>query len=171
MPNQIAQSTRAGGHIPTPRLRLHPVNPAQAEQLANGDSPLACVPDYPHAGTHAAARMQRHSLEVDNWVPGFGLYLMVRRADALVVGDIGFHTPPDARGAVEVSYGLAPSARGHGFATEALRALTAWAHDHGAATVLAQIDPDNTASLAVVAWADFLEVRSDGARLRFRHQG
>lgn len=172
-----ADARRVRGHgraeveIPTARLILHGVDPVQAEQLAQGVSPLPCVPDYPHADTETAARMQRHALEVDNWVPGFGLYLMVRNDDGMVVGDIGFHTPPDVRGAVEVSYGVADSQRGRGYATEALKALTRWAHRQGVATVLAEVDPANQASQAVLAKAGFLPVRADGPKLRLRHQG
>ena len=162
---------RAEVEIPTARLVLHGVDPAQAEKLARGISPLPCVAGYPHADSDTAARMQRHALEVDNWVPGYGLYLMVRRADGLVVGDIGFHTPPDQRGAAEVSYGVADSVRRRGYASEALVALTAWAHAHGASTVLAEVDPTNHASRGVLAKAGFLPVRSDGPKLRLRHQG
>ncbi|CUW20828.1 Acetyltransferase [Propionibacterium freudenreichii subsp. shermanii] len=162
---------RAEVEIPTTRLVLHGVDPAQAEELARGISPLPCVAGYPHADSDTAARMQRHALEVDNWVPGYGLYLMMRRADGLVVGDIGFHTPPDQRGAAEVSYGVADSVRRRGYASEALVALTAWAHAHGASTVLAEVDPTNHASRGVLAKAGFLPVRSDGPKLRLRHQG
>ena len=40
-----------------------------------------------------------------------------------MIGAAGFQGPPDDTGAVRVGYGLAESARGHGYATEALRAL------------------------------------------------
>jgi RimJ/RimL family protein N-acetyltransferase len=60
--------------------------------------------------------------------PGaYGVYQLVRSGDDLVVGDIGFHGPPTQRGSVTVGYGLAPGARGVGYATEALRAVAAWA--------------------------------------------
>jgi [ribosomal protein S5]-alanine N-acetyltransferase len=45
----------------------------------------------------------------------------------VVVGDIGFHGPPSRARSVTVGYGLAPGARGHGYATEALRAVVSWA--------------------------------------------
>src|SRR5215213_1507718 len=66
---------------------------------------------------------------VDNGAdPGaYGVYQLVRSSDAMVVGDIGFHGPPNPGGSVTVGYGLAPGARGRGYATEALRAVVAWA--------------------------------------------
>ena len=156
--------------IDTPRLVLQGVDPAQAEMLAVGRCPLPCAVDYPHEDTSAAARLLRQSIEVDNWVPGFGMYLIIRREDGLVVGDIGFHTPPDERGAAEVAYGVAPSARNRGLASEALEALTRWAHAHGCATVVAEVEPDNTASLKVLARCGYLPLHSPGPWIRLRHQ-
>src|SRR6266542_3895830 len=60
--------------------------------------------------------------------PGpYGMYQLVRQSDSIVVGDIGFHAPPDWAGTVTVGYGLAAQARGKGYATEALQALIGWA--------------------------------------------
>lgn len=153
----------------TRRLDLVGVDPAQAQELAAGSCPLPCVPDYPHADTSSAARLARAALELDNWVPGFGMHLVVRRSDGLVVGDAGFHAPPDLRGAAEIGYGLAPSARGRGYASEALSALVSWAHAHGCVTVLAEVEPGNEASLAVLGRCGFTPVRAAGSRLRLRH--
>ena len=42
------------------------------------------------------------------------VWLIVRRADGRVLGDLGTHGPPDREGCVEIGYSLAPSARpGH----------------------------------------------------------
>ena len=115
--------------------------------------------------------MARAAVELDNWVPGYGMYMIVRRRDGLVVGDIGFHAPPDLRGAAEIGYGLAESARGRGYLTEALAAVLEWAHAHGCATVLADVDPGNRPSLAVLERCGFEPVRSPGPQLRLRHVG
>ena len=40
------------------------------------------------------------------------VWLIIRRADARILGDIGLHGPPDNHGCVEIGYSLAPSARG-----------------------------------------------------------
>lgn len=156
--------------IPAQRIILVGIDPAQAEQLAHGVCPFPCAPDYPHADTSTAARLMRRSVEVDNWVPGFGMYCIVRTEDSLVIGDIGFHAPPDLRGACEIGYGLAESARGHGFAREAVQAVTTWAHHHGCTTVLADVNPDNYPSIAVLEHCGFDQVRSSSPQLRYRHQ-
>jgi GNAT superfamily N-acetyltransferase len=51
------------------------------------------------------------------------VWLVVRRADGRIVGDIGTHGPPDSEGCVEVGYALAPSTRGQGIGTAAVAAL------------------------------------------------
>jgi RimJ/RimL family protein N-acetyltransferase len=51
------------------------------------------------------------------------VWLIVRRADRRIVGDLGTHGPPDSEGCVEIGYSLAPSARGQGIGTAAVAAL------------------------------------------------
>jgi RimJ/RimL family protein N-acetyltransferase len=51
------------------------------------------------------------------------VWLVVRRADGRIVGDLGTHGQPDSEGCVEIGYALAPSARGRGIATAAVAAL------------------------------------------------
>ena len=150
-------------------IALHEITPAEAQDLTEGRCPVPCVPDYPHSDSMAAARLARDSFWLDNWVPGFGMHLIVTRHDGLVVGDVGFHAPPDERGSVEISYGLAVSARGHGYATRAVRLLCASALAHDcASSVIAETTPGNPASIAVLDRCGFSPVRPSGDRLRFR---
>jgi RimJ/RimL family protein N-acetyltransferase len=51
------------------------------------------------------------------------VWLVTRRADGQILGDIGTHGPPDSQGCVEIGYSLAPSARGQGIGTAAVAAL------------------------------------------------
>ena len=51
------------------------------------------------------------------------VWLVVRRADGQILGDLGTHGPPDSEGCVEIGYALAPSARGKGIGTAAVAAL------------------------------------------------
>lgn len=51
------------------------------------------------------------------------VWLVVRRADGRIIGDLGTHGPPDSEGCVEIGYTLAPSARGQGIGTAAVAAL------------------------------------------------
>ncbi len=51
------------------------------------------------------------------------VWLIVRRADKRILGDLGTHGPPDSEGCVEIGYSLAPSARGKGIGTAAVAAF------------------------------------------------
>ena len=60
----------------------------------------------------------------------FGYYRITRLADGRAIGGLGFKSQPDG-GCVEIGYGLAPSARGDGYAAEAVIALLTVAADQG----------------------------------------
>jgi L-amino acid N-acyltransferase YncA len=75
------------------------------------------------------------------------VWLIVRRADGRIIGDIGTHGPPDSEGCVEIGYALAPSARGHGTGTVAVAALVkCLATVPGIRQVTAITSASNTAS-------------------------
>ena len=66
----------------------------------------------------------RASTGPDPWLHGFAV---VDREDRSVIGSAGFAGPPDDSGTVEIAYGIVPSRQGRGLATEAARALIAFA--------------------------------------------
>ena len=88
-------------------------------------------------------------------------YLIVRDYDSSFVGACGFKTKLGV-GRVEVGYGVAPTVQGKGAATTALKLLSEIAFASGATEVLAEILPENTASIRVVQKVGFLQV---GARV------
>jgi [ribosomal protein S5]-alanine N-acetyltransferase len=64
------------------------------------------------------------STSPDPWVHGFS---MVHLDTGVTVGQCGFKGPPDSDGMVEIAYGVASSQESKGYATEAARALVAYA--------------------------------------------
>ena len=93
--------------------------------------------------------------------PWSNSFLIMRCADERFVGACGFKTAPNA-GRVEVGYGVSPASQGQGAATTALKMLSAIAFGAGASEVLAEVLPDNWASIRVVQKAGFAKV---GARV------
>src|SRR4051794_32865104 len=84
--------------------------------------------------------------ELGRWV-----WLVLLPADRTIIGDIGFHGPPDRTGTVELGYVLTPAYRGHGYATEAARVLLAWASAQpGVRRIIANCDASNRASIRVL---------------------
>ncbi|MFF0415331.1 GNAT family N-acetyltransferase [Kitasatospora sp. NPDC004745] len=88
---------------------------------------------------------------------------VVSEPDGVVVGDAGFHRPPDEDGTVEVGFTVVPAHRRQGYARAMLAALLLRAAaEPGIRTVRARISPDNTASLATVAGFGFARVGEQG---------
>lgn len=152
--------------VQTRRLLLHAIDEPAARRLLaqapGGDDRWAA--GYPSAGDLASVGAFLRATEEQGDQRPFGHYQVILREGGLVVGGVGFKGRPRA-GRVEVGYGLIPSARGHGYAAEALTALLAVAADHGVTTVLADTTHDNTASQRTLLRTGFTLVGED-ARLR-----
>jgi RimJ/RimL family protein N-acetyltransferase len=81
--------------------------------------------------------------------------------NGVVVGDIGFHSPPGPEKAVEIGYTVVPAWRGRGVASRACEVILQQAWQDGAETVIAETDHDNVASQAVLLGNGFRR-RPDG---------
>jgi RimJ/RimL family protein N-acetyltransferase len=138
--------------LETARLVLHPMTIGDAERVLTGepDDTVHWAPGYPTEGDVLAARR----LVSTGDARPFGNYEIRRRADGYAIGGIGFHRAPDQDGRVTIGYGLVPSARGNGYATEALRALLAFARARGVIRVEGDTNHDNIASQHVMTAAD-----------------
>lgn len=85
----------------------------------------------------------------------------------VVVGEAGFHGPPDEDGRVEIGYMVVSQHRRHGYAEEAVRALMCCASaEHGTTRFRACISPDNTASLNLIGKLGFTQMRRQHHRRR-----
>ncbi|MFJ3761687.1 GNAT family N-acetyltransferase [Streptomyces sp. NPDC090080] len=159
--------------IAADRLDLVGIRPAEARDLRlGGDGGFTWAEGGPYQGTRDAAGFLLKAYEGGVHRPEFGVFALVRREDGRAVGGLGFHSAPDEDGRVEIGYDLTESARGHGYATEALRALADWALARPDVTSLfATVDPANTPSQAVVTRAGFTKVSADGEGLAFELRG
>ncbi|MGW7240784.1 GNAT family N-acetyltransferase [Streptomyces sp. NPDC054804] len=155
--------------IPADRLDLVGIRPAEARDLRlGGDGGFTWIAGGPYEGTRDAAGFMLKAYEGGVHRPEFGVFALVRREDGRAVGGMGFHSAPDEEGRVEIGYDLTESARGHGYATEALRALADWALSRADVNSLfATIEPANIPSQAVVTRAGFTKVSEDGEGLAF----
>ncbi len=149
--------------LPTERLILHPVDVAEAEriavrQLSPDDS---WAEDFPFDGDVIGATMFLRATAAHGDQRPFGHYVITRIADGQVIGGVGFKGQPE-NGSVEIGYGLAPSARGHGYAAEAALALIALAREHRLTRVAADTDNGNIASQRTLEHAGFTQIGTNG---------
>ena len=83
-------------------------------------------------------------------------FYMLRIPDEVLIGSCGFKDVPKS-GRIEIGYGVSPKARNQGFATAAVAELLRIALSTDEVfQVLAQVNPDNVASIRVVQRLGFL---------------
>jgi RimJ/RimL family protein N-acetyltransferase len=141
---------------------LHAVDVTEAERIvARSAGPTdTWADDFPFEGDVGAVGGFLRATATHGDQRPFGYYRITRLADGLAIGGLGFKGPPES-GCVEIGYGLAPSARGHGYAAEAVIALLTVAADHGLFKVIADTTLDNVASQRTLIRGGFRLVRTD----------
>jgi RimJ/RimL family protein N-acetyltransferase len=120
--------------VHTERLNLTPLGPEAIEALLAGDGVLAerltgarfrepAPPPYMAESFPVVRdRLRAHPAEAGWWN-----WLIVARDSGEAVGSVAFGGPVSADGAVLVGYAIYTAYEGRGYATEAVRALVAWA--------------------------------------------
>ncbi|MGI8911676.1 MAG: GNAT family N-acetyltransferase [Rubrobacteraceae bacterium] len=94
--------------------------------------------------------------------------LIIHEGDRTVIGETGFHGPPDGTGTVEAGYSIIPDYRSRGFAYEATRALIEAAlASPGINHVIAECLHDNAPSLRVLEKLGMRRAGSAGSAVRF----
>lgn len=152
-----------GSDVATARLVLRPWSADELAAVPGGARMDHWAEDFPAEG--------------DVVIAGFvaalpdpaesGQRQVVERSTGLVVGSIGLFWPP-SDGVVEIGYGIVPSRRGLGYASEAARELAAFALTApGVHTVCAEVEPANPASVRVLRKAGFRSLGDDGTTARF----
>ena len=149
--------------LQTPRLQLHAIDIEEGERIASRSAgPTdAWAYDFPSEGDVGAVGGFLRASATHGEQRPFGYYRISRLSDGHTVGGIGFKGQPQV-GSVEIGYGLAPSARGHGYAAEAISALLAVANELGLLRVTADTTRDNIASQQSLVRAGFRLVSANG---------
>jgi len=139
--------------VTSERLRLPLWTPDDAAAIRAGQHRDGWHRNYPRRDDRDAATIYHPG---DPWAPRH----VVRGTTAL--GSIGFFGPPEpaAYGVpeVEVGYGLVDEAHGWGCATEALAAVLVET-DRAGVRVRASVEPENKASIRVLAKCGFTQLR------------
>lgn len=154
--------------LETARLRLRPHRLADFDAMhAMWADPattryISGIPSTTEQSWHRLLRYAGH------WqLLGFGYWLIERRADGAFVGEAGFADfrrafappQPETVGEPEAGWVLRPEMQGHGYATEALTAMVAWAERHTTwASSFCIISPEHTASQRLAGRLGFAPV-------------
>jgi RimJ/RimL family protein N-acetyltransferase len=142
--------------IVTPRLQLYAPTLGEISDLIRDErsaleARIQATLPHEWPGPHLTAALPSIA-EAMAQEPGDArwVWMVIERRTARVIGDVGYHEPLRDAATVEIGYVLLPHAQGHGYATEATSALLRWTFTHtSVAQIIAQIDPQNAASVRV----------------------
>lgn len=144
--------------LTTERLVLRRFRPADAETLAayRSDPGVARYQSWDAPYSLAKAQYAVESMaSADPTQPGWFQYAVELTAESVHIGDVGVNLH-DNRMQAEIGYTLAPRRQGHGYATEAVRAvLEHLFRVQGLHRVSAECDARNIASARVLERAGF----------------
>jgi RimJ/RimL family protein N-acetyltransferase len=160
-----SSTSPARTELTTDRLVLRPWTAAEATAVQGGNRSARWADDFPAEGDHVIAGLLGAN---PAWLSEHGHRLIVEGDSGLVVGSIGLFWPP-SEGTVEIGYGIVPSRRGRGYASEAARALAAFALTApGVHTVVATVELSNPASARVLHNAGFELEATENDTARYR---
>jgi len=149
--------------VETEHLRLHSLGADEAAHIVRQDrrpgerwaSGFPTVEQVDFLSAFIVDATARHD-------PGeFGLFLVARREDDLVIGGAGFFGPPDEFGAVELVVEVDRSLRGLGYGSEVIAALIHIARDNGADFVITSTSVANVSVQRAIERGGLVEVVRD----------
>jgi len=95
--------------------------------------------------------------------------IIIHKADGVVIGSMGLGAGPERTGAAEVGYSIVAAYRNHGYATEMLRGLIAWAfQEQRIPVIVAECFDDNIGSIRVLEKAGLRRVGLDGKTIKWK---
>lgn len=145
------------------RIVLRPITAESAAAVVDGLRGDNWAADYPTDGDMVICTLVLRALDsgveyqpptvITPWTGPWQVCVRTDESDT-VIGGIGFKGGP-ANGTIEIGYGIAESARGHGYATDAVRALLQLVTGQDL-SVIAETEPGNTASERVLQRCGFV---------------
>ncbi len=156
--------------VQSERLNVAPLDLASVEALVTGDGdgleqrtgasfphPVSPPPYMAETMPIVRERLSAHPEETPWWN-----WVIVERESRRAVGSVAFGGAPDANGALLIGYAIYPEFEGHGYATEAVRAMIDWAfHQPGVKVVRALAPVWNTPALRVAENVGMQPVAAD----------
>jgi RimJ/RimL family protein N-acetyltransferase len=153
--------------LTTARLRLTLMDAGIVAALVSGRRLAGWAEDFPGEGdVDIAGVLGREGLPRGPDAV-FGPRLVVERSTGDAVGTAGFFGPP-RDGLVEIGYGIIPSRRRRGYATEAARALIELAlAQPGVTEIVAHAESGNAASIRVLEKNALTYAGREGSLVRY----
>lgn len=124
--------------------------------------------DWPAQDLQEFLPFYAQQLETDPSLLGWGVWLMVLRAERMIIGDLGFKGKPDREGMVEIGYSVVPAYRRQGYAFEAVQALIDWGFaQQDVKRIIAECATDNVPSIRVLEKLGMQRLEMEGSLLKW----
>jgi RimJ/RimL family protein N-acetyltransferase len=156
--------------VHTTRLELTPLEADPIQALLDGDGerlkrltgavfpePVGPPPYMAETLPVVRDRLRQHPVEAPWWN-----WVATRQDDGQVVGSVAFGGMPEVDGSVLIGYAMYPGYEGQGYATEAVRAMIAWAFAQAGVRAVRALAPVwNTPAVHVAEKVGMRPVASD----------
>ena len=164
--------------IETERLLLRPFERDDAGELhAIWSDPASArfrddVPDWPRPRTVEDTLRYLEAIMTGQAERGYAPWAVIEKASGRVIGDCGLFPADGVGPEIELAYGLAPDVWGLGYATEAAAAcLRVGFEQLGATRIVADVDPENPASIRVLEKVGFEPAGTKDGKLLYAATG
>ncbi len=164
--------------ITTPRLTLIPLTVEQLETGLRSLNDLSAsvgvslVASLFEGIVDRAVRLKIEKMKTvpHSLHPWYTYYLIVINAEQIGAGMVGFKGSPDELGQVEIGYGIDPIFQRHGYMSEAVQGIIAWAFSHRECLAITAtgVLVDNFASQKVLLKNGFIETGQDEHGIHYR---
>lgn len=159
-------------NIETKRLILIPITLEITKDLLNGNKEevhklgITTHEKWPTEDTMDILPIILKALEKQVEPSGFETWMIVKKENMQIIGDIGFFGKPDEKGEVEVGYGLVERERGKGNGFEALQAIVKWVSSmENVKVIKASCLIDNKPSARILEKVGMREVERDSENI------
>lgn len=155
-------------NINTDRLILMPVTLEIIRLLLNGNIEeieklgVKTGGKWPETDIFHILPIVNKELEKYKYPTGFEFWMIIKKENMTIIGDIGFHGQPDDDGEVEIGYGLIEDERRKGYTFEALQAMINWAKKQdNVKSIIADCLIENVSSACILGKVGFKEIKRD----------
>lgn len=117
---------------------------------------------WPRKDTIDILEILRKTMKKLNEPTGYEVWMIVRKDNRIIIGDVGFKGEPNEKGEIEIGYGIIYDERKKGFGFEATDPLIKWAlSQEKVKTVKADCLVENIGSIRILEKIGMQEVHRD----------
>lgn len=117
---------------------------------------------WPRSDTLDILPIIKDSLKGLKQSTGFELWIIVKKEDMVIIGDLGFKGEPNEKGEIEIGYGLIEDERKKGYGYESVKELIKWGFSQeNVKKIKAECLINNIGSIKILQKVGLTEIKRD----------